>query len=96
MNVFMIDIAVVAALVIVGRILTFQRKGSRYRRGVSFIAWLVTCANFTLIIKLPGMPPPEPVTALLAAWQVVFATLLLRHGGNLAHLLRSLHLIRRH
>ncbi|QEM80221.1 phage holin family protein [Halomonas binhaiensis] len=92
----MIDIAVMAALVIVGRILTFQRRGSRYRRGISFVAWLVTCANFTLIVKLPGMPPPEPVTTLLAIWQVAFAILLLRHGGNLAHLLRSLHLTRRH
>lgn len=95
MNAFLIDITVAAAIVIAGRIITFQRRGSRYRPGIAWLAWLVTCVNFTLIFKLPVHTPPEPITAILALWQVAFAVLLLRNGGNLAHLIRQLRAPRR-
>lgn len=85
------DIAILAAIVSLLRILTFQRRGSRYRRGVSFLAWLAACANIVLIFKLPGMTLPEPAEAGLAVVLVAFAVLLLRAGGNLAHLFRWRH-----
>lgn len=85
------DIAILAAIVSVFRIFTFQRRGRRYRRGMSFIAWLVSCAHVTVIIQLPGLALPEPAEAGLAVVLVAFAALLLRAGGNLAHLFRWRH-----
>lgn len=85
------DIAILAAIVSVFRILTFQRRGSRYRRGISLMAWLVSCAHVTVIVKLPTLDLPDPAAAGLALVLVAIAALLLRCRGNLAHLLRWRH-----
>lgn len=90
------DIAVIAAVIILLRLITYQRRGSRYRPGIAWIAWLMSCISVIVIVKLPFTALPEPITAVVATAMGAFAILLLRHGGNLAHLLRSLHLIRRH
>ncbi|GEN25390.1 hypothetical protein HCU01_33390 [Halomonas cupida] len=90
------DIAVVAAVIILLRLITYQRRGSRYRPGIAWLAWLMSCISVIVIVKLPFVALPSPVTAAVAASMGALAILLLRHGGNLAHLLRSLHLIRRH
>nr|WP_103970430.1 phage holin family protein [Halomonas sp. MCCC 1A17488] len=85
-NVF-IEIAILAAIVSLLRILTFQRRGSRFRRGVSFLAWLLACAHVVLIFKLPALAIPEPAAIVLALALVIVAALLLRARGNVAHLL---------
>ncbi|WP_431026188.1 phage holin family protein [Halomonas sp. H5] len=79
------DIAILAATISLLRILTFQRRGSRYRRGISFLAWLLACANVVLIFKLPGLALPEPASIGLAIALVIVAALLLRARGNVAH-----------
>lgn len=79
------DIAILAATVSLLRILTFQRRGSRYRRGISFLAWLLACANVVLIFKLPSLALPEPASIGLAIALVIVAALLLRARGNVAH-----------
>ncbi|WP_435400060.1 phage holin family protein [Halomonas sp. RA08-2] len=85
------DIAILAAVISVFRILTFQRRGSRYRRGIALLAWLVSCVHVTVIVKLPTLDLPEPAAAGLALVLVTIAALLLRAGGNLAHLFRWRH-----
>lgn len=89
-------LAEAAALVIIVRLLTFRRRGGRHRQGVALVAWLVACANVALIIKLPELVLPTPVTVLLALFLITFAILLLHTGGNLAHLLRTFLPYRRH
>lgn len=79
-------VTVIAALVIIARILTFRRNGSRYRPGVAFLAWLavVTCTVIVVRIIAAGEPEAWWLALLLATT----AALVLRAGGNLAHLFR--------
>nr|WP_300999733.1 phage holin family protein [Halomonas sp.] len=77
-------VTVIAALVIIARILTFRRNGSRYRPGVSLIAWLAVAACTWIAVRIIAAGEPEAWwLALLLAGT---AALVLRAGGNLAHL----------
>jgi amino acid transporter len=79
-------VTVIAALVIIARILTFRRRGSRYRPGVSLIAWLAMAACTWLAVRVIASGAPE--AWWLALTLAGIAVLLLRAGGNIAHLFR--------
>ena len=79
-------LAVIAALVIIIRLLTFRRRESRYRPGVALVAWLLVALNTWLAVRIIA-------AGHLDAWWlslllIAIAVGLLRAGGNLAHLLR--------
>lgn len=78
-----------AALVIIVRLLTFRRRGQRVRRGISIAAWLFISASAWLIARIVTAGHPD------AWWLALFlagiAALVLRAGGNLAHLFRWRH-----
>ncbi|WP_416139080.1 phage holin family protein [Halomonas sp. HK25] len=79
-------LAVIAAVVIIIRIITFRRRGRRYRPGIAVVAWLLVAINTWLAVRIL-------FTGHLDAWWIalllaVIAASLLRAGGNLAHLLR--------
>ncbi|MEQ4541135.1 MAG: phage holin family protein [Billgrantia sp.] len=79
-------VTVLAALTIIARILTFRRNGSRYRPGVALLAWLLVTACTWIAVRIIAAGEPEAwwLALLLAA----IAALVLRAGGNLAHLFR--------
>lgn len=81
--------ALIAALVIILRLLTYRRRGSRYRPGIGVIAWvaITACTLLAARIATAGVP----AAAGLALVLVAIAALLLRTRGNLAHLLRWRH-----
>ncbi|ERS88853.1 phage holin family protein [Halomonas sp. PBN3] len=81
-------LAVIAAMVIIIRILTFRRRGSRYRPGIAVVAWLLVAINTWLAVRILA-------AGHLDAWWLALLLIgiaigLLRAGGNLAHLLRPL------
>lgn len=79
-------ITLIAALVVILRLLTYRRRGSRYRPGISVIAWLyiVGCTEVIAEILTTGAPRDTWGAILLP----VLAVMLLFTGGNIAHLLR--------
>lgn len=81
-------LAVIAALVIIIRILTFRRRGSRYRPGVSLVAWILVAINTWLAVRILAAGHLD--AWWLALLLIVIAVGLLRANGNLAHLLRPL------
>lgn len=80
-------IALMAALIICVRLLTFRRRQRRVRRGVSCLAWLLIAVTGSLVIQLL-VHGNSPTGWLLAALLVVIAVLVVRAGGNVAHLFR--------
>lgn len=81
----------IAAIVICARLLTFQRRGGRVRRGYSLLAWALIAGSGTMAIRIIAGQ------ACGAGWGIavvmaVFALLVIRAGGNIAHVitLRSL------
>lgn len=77
-------ITVLAAIVIIARLLTYHRGAGRHRPGVALVAWLLiviaTCVAFY------GPPPGDmigPITTIGMAW---LALALIRTGGNVARL----------
>jgi energy-converting hydrogenase Eha subunit G len=77
-------IAITAAVVIIVRILTFRRGRSRYRPGVAIAAWCVLAVCTWLAVRL--ITTGEPDAWWLALVLAGIAALLLRAGGNLAHI----------
>lgn len=79
-------VTLIAALVIILRLLTFRRRGSRYRPGIGVAAWasIAACAVAIAEVLATGAPRDAWLTILLPA----FAVMLLLAGGNLAHPLR--------
>ena len=77
-------VTVLAALTIIARILTFRRRGSRYRPVVALAAWLTVVACTCIAVRIISAGEPEAwwLALLLAAT----ALLLLRCRGNLARL----------
>lgn len=77
-------ITVLAALVIIARLLTYHRGASRHRPGIALVAWVLiviaTCIAFY------GPPPGElvrPITTIAMVW---LAIALVHTGGNVARL----------
>lgn len=79
-------VTVLAALTIIARILTFRRNGSRYRPGVALLAWLLVTACTWIAVRI--IAAGEPEAWWLALLLATIAALVLRAGGNLAHLFR--------
>ena len=80
-------IIVGAALVIIVRLITFRRRGQRVRRGISVAAWLLISASAWLIARIVTAGHPDAWWFALA--MATIAALVLRAGGNLAHLFRT-------
>lgn len=78
-------VTVTAALIIIGRILTFRRQGRHHRRAVAFIAWLAVAGSTWLAVRI--IAAGEPNAWWLALLLATFAVLLLRCRGNIAHLI---------
>ncbi|WP_413615757.1 phage holin family protein [Halomonas cupida] len=86
-------LAVIATLVIIVRLLTFRRRGCRYRPAVAFTAWgVIALSAATLERLLTGSAGAWWLTGLL----VTIAILVIRSGGNVADLLRTFIPHRRH
>ncbi|WP_046079997.1 phage holin family protein [Halomonas sp. HG01] len=79
-------VTLIAALVIILRLITYRRGGSRYRPGIGVAAWasIAACAVAIAEVLATGAPRVGWLAILLPA----FAVMLLLAGGNLAHLLR--------
>lgn len=77
-------IALTAAVVIIIRILTYRRGRSRYRPGVAIAAWCLVAVNTWVAVRL--ITAGEPDAWWLALVLAGIAVLLLRAGGNLAHI----------
>ncbi|WP_181872779.1 phage holin family protein [Billgrantia montanilacus] len=77
-------VTVIAALVIIARIITFRRNGSRYRPGVAFLAWLAVAACTWIAVRI--IAAGEPEAWWLALVLAALAALVLRCRGNLAHI----------
>lgn len=71
------------------RLVTFRRGPSRHRRAYAWLSWMLVVALVATAVKVAfGVkPPPGPVESIAVT---LFAWRLFVHGGNLAHLLRSL------
>lgn len=82
-------IALLAALVIILRLLTYRRRGSRYRPGIGIVAWVAITACTLLAARIVTAGVTD--AAGLALVLVAIAALLLRTRGNLAHLFRWRH-----
>ncbi|GAA0586896.1 phage holin family protein [Halomonas salifodinae] len=81
--------ALIATLVIILRLLTYRRRGSRYRPVFGVIAWVAITACTLLAARI--VTTGVPAAAGLALVLVAIAALLLRCRGDLAHLLRWRH-----
>lgn len=79
-------ITLIAALVIIVRLLTYRRRGSRYRPGIGVAAWACIAACAVAIAEVLATGAPRD--AWLAILMPLVAVMLLLAGGNLAHLFR--------
>lgn len=83
--------AVLAALIIAGRLLSFRRRGRRYKRHLNLLAWLLINAAISLALLLiqQGLPA-APFDVLLTAALALAATWVWHAQGNVAQLIQSL------
>lgn len=79
-------VSLMAALVIIVRLLTYRRRGSRYRPAVSLTAWGCIAGCTLFVARLLTADTPD--TAWLAPVLVIAAVWVVATGGNLAHLFR--------
>ena len=81
-------IQLIACLVIAWQLAMYRRGGSRHRRGVAWLAWLLVVGCLMTAVKLlcGVRPPPGPLEALISAG---LAVLLTWHRGDLAHAFRA-------
>lgn len=83
---FVALIVVVANLLTATRLICYQRKGSRYRFWMSFLAYaLIVCAGGQVIDVLANH---APASVWQAGMSVVVAALVLRSRGNVACIVR--------
>lgn len=80
--------ASIACAVIAIRLLTYRRKSSRYRRGISAFAWVLTNLGFLGAGWFAFQGIPHPALALIVALLIIhLAQRVIRHQGNLAQLM---------
>ncbi len=79
-------ITLIAALLIILRLLTYRRRGRRYRPGVGVAAWACIAGCTVVIDRI--LATGSPGSAWLVCLLPLAATHLLMTGGNLAHLFR--------
>jgi len=82
-------VAVLANVFTAGRLIVYRRAGSRYRPGVSFLAYvLIVCAGGAAIDTLVN---GSNVSPWQAGFALVIAVLVCRARGNVAAIVRCDH-----
>lgn len=89
--------AVIAALIIAGRLLSFRRQGRRYKRHLNLLAWLLInlAIGLALLFIQRGLPP-APFDTLLTAGLALVASAAWHAQGNVADLIQPLKRAWRH
>lgn len=82
--------AVLTALIIAGRLLTFRRGARRYKRHLNLFAWLLinTAIALALILIQQGLPP-APFNILLTTGLALAACWVWHVQGNVAELIHT-------
>ncbi|GHC17634.1 hypothetical protein GCM10010082_06110 [Kushneria pakistanensis] len=82
-------LALFIALAICGRLLTYRRRGARYRRPISWLAYGLFVGSGTLAIQiLAGRYVGLPISWSFVILLAVCAVLVYRARGNVAHIVR--------
>lgn len=83
-------VALLANALTAGRLIVYRRGLSRYRPGMSFLAWaLIVCAGGQVIEALTNPLQQTPWWA--AGFAAVIAVLVWRAKGNVANIMRCDH-----
>ncbi|WP_438767888.1 phage holin family protein [Kushneria sp. TE3] len=81
--------ALLISLAICGRLLTYRRRGARYRRRISWLAYGLFVGSGTLAIQiLAGRYIALPISWSFVILLAVCAVLIYRARGNVAHIVR--------
>lgn len=89
--------AVLAALLIAGRLLSFRRRGRRYKRHLNLLAWLLINLSISLaLLFIQRGLPPAPFDTLLTAALALITVWVWHVQGNVADLIQTLKRAWRH
>lgn len=80
-------VTLICAVLICARLLTYRRNGARYRLGYSCAAWLLIAGTGTVAIRIITQSS-YPAGWGIAIVMTVFACLVWRARGNVAHIIQ--------